>query len=106
MLDLHTREHGYTEVLPPYMVNSASMYGTGQLPKFASDSFKCENVDLWLVPTAEVPVTNLYPDETIVTARLPLSITAYTSCFRRESGSSGKDASGIIAHCQFRTRRL
>src|SRR5215469_6693447 len=78
MLDLHTREHGYTEVLPPYLVNSDSMYGTGQLPKFAHDSFKCENHDLWLVPTAEVPVTNLYRDEVIASTRLPISLTAYT----------------------------
>ncbi len=106
MLDLHTREHGYTEVLPPYMVNSASMYGTGQLPKFASDSFKCENVDLWLVPTAEVPVTNLYRDETIETARLPLSITAYTPCFRSEAGSYGKDVRGIIRQHQFQKVEL
>src|SRR5262249_54262440 len=75
MRDLHTREHGYTEVLPPTMVNTASMYGTGQLPKFAQDSFKCEQHDLWLIPTAEVPVTNLYRDETIDAARLPISLT-------------------------------
>src|SRR5215472_5567953 len=84
MLDLHTREHGYTEVLPPYLVNSDSMYGTGQLPKFASDSFKCENTDFWLVPTAEVPVTNLFRDEILDAPRLPISLTAYTPCFRSE----------------------
>src|ERR1044071_7548560 len=78
MLDLHTREHGYTEVLTPYMVNSASMYGTGQLPKFGSDSFKIAEHDLWLIPTAEVPLTNLYRDETIDAARLPLSVAGYT----------------------------
>ncbi len=73
MLDVHTREHGYTEVLPPFLVNSASLYGTGQLPKFAEDLFKCEGTDLWLVPTAEVPVTNLYRDETLDAERCPLA---------------------------------
>ncbi len=106
MLDLHTREHGYTEVLPPYMVNSASMFGTGQLPKFASDLFKCENADLWLVPTAEVPLTNLYRDEVIEAARLPLSVTAYTPCFRSEAGSYGKDVRGIIRQHQFQKVEL
>ena len=106
MLDLHTREHGYTEVLPPFMVNSASMYGTGQLPKFASDLFKCEGHDLWLVPTAEVPLTNLYRDETIEASRLPLSITAYTPCFRSEAGSYGKDVRGIIRQHQFQKVEL
>ena len=103
MLDLHTREHGYTEVLPPFMVNSESMYGTGQLPKFAADSFKVphgEN-DLWLIPTAEVPVTNLYRDEVLDAARLPVSLTAYTPCFRSEAGSYGKDVRGIIRQHQF-----
>jgi seryl-tRNA synthetase len=106
MLDLHTREHGYTEVLPPYMVNSASLYGTGQLPKFAEDSFKCEKHDLWLIPTAEVPVTNLYRDETLDAARLPLSVTAYTPCFRSEAGSYGKDVRGIIRQHQFQKVEL
>jgi seryl-tRNA synthetase len=106
MLDLHTREHGYTEVLPPYMVNSASMYGTGQLPKFAADLFKCENHDLWLIPTAEVPLTNLYRDEVIDAARLPLSITGYTPCFRSEAGSYGKDVRGIIRQHQFQKVEL
>src|SRR5438552_3771841 len=106
MLDLHTREHGYTEVLPPYMVNSASMYGTGQLPKFAADLFKCENADLWLVPTAEVPLTNLYRDETLEAARLPLSLTAFTPCFRSEAGSYGKDVRGIIRQHQFQKVEL
>jgi len=103
MLDLHTREHGYTEVLPPYMVNSDSMYGTGQLPKFAADSFKVPHgdKDLWLIPTAEVPVTNLYRDEVLEAARLPVSLTAYTPCFRREAGSYGKDVRGIIRQHQF-----
>jgi seryl-tRNA synthetase len=106
MLDLHTREHGYTEVLPPYMVNSASMYGTGQLPKFGEDSFKMEKHDLWLVPTAEVPLTNLYRDETLDAARLPLSVTAYTPCFRSEAGSYGKDVRGIIRQHQFQKVEL
>src|SRR5437762_12088229 len=106
MLDLHTREHGYTEVLPPYMVNSDSMYGTGQLPKFAADLFKCENTDLWLVPTAEVPVTNLYRDEVLEGSRLPISLTAYTPCFRSEAGSYGKDVRGIIRQHQFQKVEL
>ena len=106
MLDLHTREHGYTEVLPPYMVNSASMYGTGQLPKFAADLFKCENTDLWLIPTAEVPLTNLYRDETIEAARLPIYVTGYTPCFRSEAGSYGKDVRGIIRQHQFQKVEL
>jgi seryl-tRNA synthetase len=103
MLDLHTRDHGYTEVLPPYMVNSESMYGTGQLPKFAADSFKVPHgdKDLWLIPTSEVPVTNLYRDEVLDGARLPVSLTAYTSCFRSEAGSYGKDVRGIIRQHQF-----
>ena len=108
MLDLHTREHGYTEVLPPYLVNSESMYGTGQLPKFAADSFRVPHgdKDLWLIPTAEVPVTNLYRDETIEAARLPVSLTAYTPCFRSEAGSYGKDVRGIIRQHQFQKVEL
>lgn len=106
MLDLHTSQHGYTEVLPPYAVNSASMYGTGQLPKFAEDSFKLEKHDLWLIPTAEVPLTNLYRDETLEAARLPLSVTAYTPCFRSEAGSYGKDVRGIIRQHQFQKVEL
>jgi seryl-tRNA synthetase len=103
MLDLHTREHGYTEVLPPYMVNSDSMYGTGQLPKFATDSFKVVHADkdFWLIPTAEVPVTNLYRNEVLDAAQLPVSLTAYTPCFRSEAGSYGKDVRGIIRQHQF-----
>jgi seryl-tRNA synthetase len=103
MLDLHTREHGYTEVLPPYLVNSESMYGTGQLPKFAADLFRVPHgeKDLWLIPTAEVPVTNLYRDEVLDAARLPISLTAYTPCFRSEAGSYGKDVRGIIRQHQF-----
>ena len=108
MLDLHTRQHGYTEVLPPYLVNSDSMYGTGQLPKFAADSFRVPHgeKDLWLIPTAEVPVTNLYRDETVDAARLPISLTAYTSCFRSEAGSYGKDVRGIIRQHQFQKVEL
>ena len=106
MLDLHTREHGYTEVLPPYMVNSQSMYGTGQLPKFAEDLFQCKDHDLWLIPTAEVPLTNLYRDEVLDAARLPLSVTAYTPCFRSEAGSYGKDVRGIIRQHQFQKVEL
>ena len=108
MLDLHTREHGYTEVLPPYLVNSDSMYGTGQLPKFAADSFKVPHgeKDLWLIPTAEVPVTNLYRDEVLDAARLPVNLTAYTPCFRSEAGSYGKDVRGIIRQHQFQKVEL
>jgi seryl-tRNA synthetase len=106
MLDLHTSQHGYTEVLPPYMVNSDSMYGTGQLPKFADDLFRVEKHDLWLIPTAEVPLTNLYRDETIDASRLPLSITGYTPCFRSEAGSYGKDVRGIIRQHQFQKVEL
>jgi seryl-tRNA synthetase len=108
MLELHTREHGYTEVLPPYLVNSESMYGTGQLPKFASDSFRVPHgeKDLWLVPTAEVPVTNLYRDEVLEASRLPVSLTAFTSCFRSEAGSYGKDVRGIIRQHQFQKVEL
>ena len=108
MLDLHTREHGYTEVLPPFMVNTESMYGTGQLPKFAQDLFRVPHgeKDLWLIPTAEVPVTNLYRDETIDSATLPISLTAYTPCFRSEAGSYGKDVRGIIRQHQFQKVEL
>ncbi len=108
MLDLHTREHGYTEVLPPYLVNSESMYGTGQLPKFAADLFRVPHGerDLWLIPTAEVPVTNLYRDEVLDAARLPISLTAYTPCFRSEAGSYGKDVRGIIRQHQFQKVEL
>jgi seryl-tRNA synthetase len=108
MLDLHTREHGYTEVLPPYLVNSESMYGTGQLPKFAADLFRVPHgeKDLWLIPTAEVPVTNLYRDEVLDAARLPISLSAYTPCFRSEAGSYGKDVRGIIRQHQFQKVEL
>ncbi|HET9321497.1 MAG TPA: serine--tRNA ligase [Bryobacteraceae bacterium] len=106
MLDVHTREHGYTEVLPPFMVNSASLFGTGQLPKFADDLFKCEKHDFWLIPTAEVPVTNLYRDETLDADRLPISLCAYTPCFRSEAGSYGRDVRGIIRQHQFQKVEL
>ncbi|HLI63749.1 MAG TPA: serine--tRNA ligase [Terriglobales bacterium] len=108
MLDLHTREHGYTEVLPPFLVNADSMYGTGQLPKFEADLFKVPHgeKDLYLIPTAEVPVTNLYRNETLDGARLPISLTAYTPCFRSEAGSYGKDVRGIIRQHQFQKVEL
>ena len=117
MLDIHTREHGYTEVLPPFMVNSKSLFGTGQLPKFAEDLFRCidpegftpgqyRDNDHWLIPTAEVPVTNLYRDEVLDEAKLPISLTAYTPCFRSEAGSYGKDVRGIIRQHQFQKVEL
>jgi len=106
MLDLHTKEHGYLEVLPPFMINSASLYGTGQLPKFAEDLFHCEGHDLWLAPTAEVPVTNLFRDETLPAEKLPISLCAYTPCFRSEAGSYGRDVRGIIRQHQFQKVEL
>ncbi len=101
MLDIHTRLHGYTEVLPPFMVNSTSMMGTGQLPKFKDDLFKLEGWDYWLVPTAEVPVTNIHANEILEEADLPRYYTAYTPCFRSEAGSHGKDTRGLIRQHQF-----
>jgi seryl-tRNA synthetase len=119
MLDLHTQKHGYTEVLPPFMVNSKSLFGTGQLPKFADDLFRCSDADAeaaargefkdndhWLIPTAEVPVTNLYRDEILDEARLPICLTAYTPCFRAEAGAAGKDTRGIIRQHQFQKVEL
>lgn len=106
MLDLHTKEHGYTEVLPPFMINSGSLYGTGQLPKFAEDLFKIEGQDLWLAPTAEVPVTNLFREETLPADKLPISLCAYTPCFRSEAGSYGRDVRGIIRQHQFQKVEL
>lgn len=106
MLDIHTREHGYQEVLPPFLVNSDSLYGTGQLPKFADDLFKCEKFDFWLIPTAEVPVTNLFRDETLNGDSLPISLCAYTPCFRSEAGSYGRDVRGIIRQHQFQKVEL
>ncbi len=101
MLDVHTREHGYTEVLPPFMTNSDALFGTGQLPKFAADSFRIEGRDLWLIPTAEVPVTNLFRKETLDASKLPVKLCAYTPCFRSEAGSHGRDVRGIIRQHQF-----
>ena len=135
MLDLHSAKHGYTEVLPPFMVNSKSLFGTGQLPKFAEDLFRCAEIlpqhdnvrkmisgafegsgedpddfgrfsDHWLIPTAEVPVTNLYRDEILDEARLPICLTAYTPCFRAEAGAAGKDTRGIIRQHQFQKVEL
>jgi seryl-tRNA synthetase len=106
MLDLHTREHGYHEVLPPFLINSASLYGTGQLPKFEEDLFRCQGYDLWLAPTAEVPVTNLFRDETLSADKLPISLCAYTPCFRSEAGSHGRDVRGIIRQHQFQKVEL
>ncbi len=100
-LDLHTQKHGYTEILPPFMVNSKTMTGTGQLPKFAEDLFKIENWDLWLIPTAEVPVTNIHSEQTLDEEQLPVKYTAYTPCFRSEAGSYGKDTRGLIRQHQF-----
>ena len=100
-LDLHTLEHGYEEIMPPLMANSATMTGTGQLPKFAEDMYKCEEEDLYLIPTAEVPVTNIYANEILTEDELPKYMTAYTPCFRREAGSAGKDTRGLIRVHQF-----
>jgi seryl-tRNA synthetase len=100
-LDTHTREHGYEEVWPPVLVNRASMTGTGQLPKFADDAYKIEGDELFLIPTAEVPVTNLYRDEILDAAELPKAFCAYTPCFRREAGSAGKDTRGVLRMHQF-----
>ena len=101
MLDIHTREHGYREVLPPFMANSTSLFGTGNLPKFAQDLFKVDGTDYYLIPTAEVPVTNIYQGEVLDFASLPLKFVAYTPCFRSEAGSYGKDTRGLIRQHQF-----
>ncbi len=101
MLDLHTREHGYTEINPPYLVNSAAMVGTANLPKFAADAFRVADYDLWLIPTAEVPVTNYHREEILDGSRLPLKYVAYSPCFRSEAGSAGKDTRGYIRQHQF-----
>ncbi len=106
MLDTHTGEHGYMETLPPFLVNSDSLFGTGQLPKFAEDLFKCEGFDFWLAPTAEVPVTNLLRDETVDLEKLPIKLCAYTPCFRSEAGSHGRDVRGIIRQHQFQKVEL
>ena len=106
MLDLHTGTHGYREVLPPYMVNEASLFGTGQLPKFKEDLFHCEGSDHWMIPTAEVPLTNLYRDEILEEKQLPISVTAYTPCFRAEAGAYGKDVRGLVRQHQFQKVEL
>ena len=101
MLDVHTKEHGYTEISPPFLVNRASMFGTGQLPKFEEDMYRLRDDDLFLVPTAEVPLTNLHRDELLAESALPLKYTAYTACFRREAGSYGKETRGLVRVHQF-----
>jgi seryl-tRNA synthetase len=101
MLDVHTQKHGYIECRPPSLVNSASLYGTGNLPKFAEDLFRVEGRDLWLIPTAEVPVTNLFRDEVLSLEKLPISLCAYTPCFRSEAGAAGKDTRGLIRMHEF-----
>ena len=117
MLNTHTELHGYTEVLPPFMVNSKSLFGTGQLPKFAEDLFRCDDTpafvpgeyrenDHWLIPTAEVPVTNLYRDEILDEGKLPILFTAYTPCFRAEAGAAGRDTRGVIRQHQFQKVEL
>jgi seryl-tRNA synthetase len=100
-LDVHTREHGYEEIWPPVLVNRASMTGTGQLPKFEDDAYRIAGDDLFLIPTAEVPVTNLHRDEILDGAALPIALCAYTPCFRREAGSAGKDTRGLLRMHQF-----
>jgi seryl-tRNA synthetase len=105
-LDVHTREHGYTEILPPFLVNTASLTGAGQLPKFAADLFKVENTDFWLTPTSEVQLHNLHRDETLPEDRLPISVTAWTACFRSEAGAAGKDTRGILRQHQFQKVEL
>lgn len=101
MLDLHTREHGYTELFPPFIVNADSMVGTGQLPKFAEDMFKLEGLNYYLIPTAEVPVTNLYREEILPGDQLPIYHCAYSACFRAEAGAAGRDTRGLIRQHQF-----
>lgn len=105
-LDVHTREHGYTEILPPFLVNTASLMAAGQLPKFAADLFKIQDTDFWLTPTSEVELHNLYRDETIAEDKLPIHITAWTACFRSEAGAAGKDTRGILRQHQFQKVEL
>ncbi len=105
-LDVHTQEHGYTEILPPFIVNTASLVGVGQLPKFAGDMFHLEGTDLWLTPTAEVELTNLYRDETLPGETLPIKVCAWTACFRSEAGAAGKDTRGITRQHQFQKVEL
>jgi seryl-tRNA synthetase len=106
MLEMHTRRHGYHEVLPPFMVNEATLVGTGQLPKFKEDLFHCDGGDHWLIPTAEVPLTNLFREEILDESQLPISVTAWTPCFRAEAGSYGKDVKGLIRQHQFQKVEL
>jgi seryl-tRNA synthetase len=105
-LDVHTREHGYTEILPPFLVNTASLMGAGQLPKFAADLFRIEGTDFWLTPTSEVELHNLYRDETVAEEKLPICVTAWTACFRSEAGAAGKDTRGILRQHQFQKVEL
>jgi len=105
-LDVHTREHGYTEILPPFLVNTASLTAAGQLPKFAADLFKIQDTDFWLTPTSEVELHNLYRDETIPEEKLPIRVTAWTACFRSEAGAAGKDTRGILRQHQFQKVEL
>jgi len=105
-LDVHTREHGYTEILPPFLVNSASLLAAGQLPKFAADLFKVQDTDFWLTPTSEVELHNLYRDETLPEERLPIHVAAWTACFRSEAGAAGRDTRGILRQHQFQKVEL
>jgi seryl-tRNA synthetase len=105
-LDVHTREHGYTEILPPFLVNTASLMGAGQLPKFAADLFKVQDTDFWLTPTSEVELHNLHRDETLPEEKLPVHVTAWTACFRSEAGAAGKDTRGILRQHQFQKVEL
>lgn len=105
-LDVHTKEHGYSEILPPFLVNSASLLGAGQLPKFAADLFRIQDTDFWLTPTAEVELHNLFRDETVPEDLLPISVAAWTACFRSEAGAAGKDTRGILRQHQFQKVEL
>jgi seryl-tRNA synthetase len=105
-LDVHTREHGYTEILPPFLVNTASLMGAGQLPKFAADLFRLQDTDFWLTPTSEVELHNLYRDTTLSEEQLPIRVTAWTACFRSEAGAAGKDTRGILRQHQFQKVEL
>jgi seryl-tRNA synthetase len=105
-LDVHTREHGYTEILPPFLVNTASLMGAGQLPKFAADLFKVQDTDFWLSPTSEVQLHNLHRDETLAEDKLPVHVTAWSACFRSEAGAAGKDTRGILRQHQFQKVEL
>ena len=106
MLDLHTQTHGYTEILPPFVVSTASLVAVGQLPKFAGDIFRLEGTDLWMTPTAEVELTNLYREETLDADALPIRLCAWTACFRSEAGAAGKETRGIVRQHQFQKVEL